>query len=301
METVVSKRDRAARREAARLAELKRQRERRRRKIFVAGAAVSAVVLTIMTMVVVKVSGGGSKSAAASTAVPAGVMANLTGIPAATFDQVGLGDVNGLPKRIDGQPALTKNAKPFVLYVGAEYCPFCAAQRWPLVVALMRFGTFTGLQKSSSAADDAYPSTPTLSFHGSTYRSDFLTFEGLETQTNVRVGSNYGPLEQPTAEQAAIMRKYNATPFVDKQSAGAIPFIDFGNMFVLSGSMYSPDMLAGKSVDDIAAELSDPRNKLAQAIDGSANALTAVLCTLTGSKPATVCDSAAVKAFDGKL
>ena len=40
-----------------------------------------------------------------------------------------------------GQPALTSGGKPEILYVGAEYCPYCAAERWAMVVALSRFGT----------------------------------------------------------------------------------------------------------------------------------------------------------------
>jgi hypothetical protein len=32
-----------------------------------------------------------------------------------------------------------------MLYIGAEYCPYCAAERWPLVMALSKFGTFSNL------------------------------------------------------------------------------------------------------------------------------------------------------------
>jgi len=32
-----------------------------------------------------------------------------------------------------------------VVYIGAEYCPYCAVERWPLIVALNRFGTLTNL------------------------------------------------------------------------------------------------------------------------------------------------------------
>jgi hypothetical protein len=59
--------------------------------------------------------------------------------------------------------------KPLVVYIGAEYCPFCAAQRWPLVVALSRFGTFSGLSVTRSASEDVFPDTATLSFHSASY------------------------------------------------------------------------------------------------------------------------------------
>ncbi len=34
-----------------------------------------------------------------------------------------------------GQPALTSGGKPQIVYMGAEYCPYCAAERWAMVVA----------------------------------------------------------------------------------------------------------------------------------------------------------------------
>ncbi len=38
--------------------------------------------------------------------------------------------------------------------MGAEYCPFCAAQRWAMVNAFSRFGTFTGLTTTHSSSTD---------------------------------------------------------------------------------------------------------------------------------------------------
>jgi Domain of unknown function (DUF929) len=49
------------------------------------------------------------------------------------------------------QAALTASGKPEVLYTGAGFCPYCAAVRWPLIVALSRFGTFSGLAPARSA------------------------------------------------------------------------------------------------------------------------------------------------------
>ena len=36
--------------------------------------------------------------------------------------------------------ALTSNGKPEMLYIGAEFCPYCAASRWSMALALSRFG-----------------------------------------------------------------------------------------------------------------------------------------------------------------
>ena len=49
------------------------------------------------------------------------------------------------------RPPLVRGAKPEVLFVGLESCRFCAVERWGLVVALSRFGTFSHLHLSQSA------------------------------------------------------------------------------------------------------------------------------------------------------
>ena len=41
--------------------------------------------------------------------------------------------------------------------MGAEYCPYCAAERWSMIVALGRFGTFSGLQTMRSSSTDSRP------------------------------------------------------------------------------------------------------------------------------------------------
>ncbi len=50
--------------------------------------------------------------------------------------------------------------KPQVAYIGAEYCPFCASERWPMVIALSRLGTFSGLGLTTSSATDVFPEHP---------------------------------------------------------------------------------------------------------------------------------------------
>jgi len=182
---------------------------------------------------------------------------------------------------------------PEVLYVGAEYCPFCASQRWALVIALNRFGTFTGLSATHSAGDDVFPNTATLSFHGSSYTSQYLSFTGVEIADR-----NRNPLETLNAQQQQLVSTYDAPPYVAASSKGSVPFVDFGNQFVQTGAAYSPQLLAGLSHDQIAAQLTtNPTGPVAQAILGSANAFTAIICALTGGQPAEVCTSAAAQAY----
>lgn len=300
---MVSKRQREAREHARQVLLAQQRGKARRARIAVAGAAVALVVVLLGVLVVVKLnSGSAAQTAPAPTgSAAAAALAAATGVPASVLDQVKAGKVDVAPKAVSGQQLLTDSGKPLVLYVGAEYCPFCAAQRWPMVVALSRFGTFGGLRLTTSSASDVYPNTATLSFYGATYTSDYLRFQGVETTSNVRQGQGYAPLQPLTPQQHQLMSTLNAPPYVPKADAGSIPFIDYANRAVSAGASYSPQLLAGKSADQIAAALSDPASPIAQAVDGEANAITALLCRLTGAQPSQVCGSPAVTAFAGKF
>ncbi len=166
-------------------------------------------------------------------------------------------------------------------------------------MALSRFGTFSNLGTTHSASDDVYPNTPTLSFHGATYTSKYLSFTGVETTTNEKVNGQYAPLDTPAAADQQTFDTYNRPPYVT--SAGSIPFIDIGGKLVSSGATYSPELLAGKTQAEVANALKDPSSPIAKAIDGSANVYTAAFCQLTGNQPTNVCTSAAVTAAAGKL
>lgn len=312
--------------EQARL--LAEQRSRSARRQALAGAAGALVVVVAAVLALVHFTGddgsssavpeataateragapegerGGSPAAESGATAPAPVPAAaavvraVTGVPAAVLDRVGKGQTSAAPVPVSGIPALVDGGKPVVLYVGAEYCPFCASQRWAVVVALSRFGTFSNLGATHSASDDAYPDTQTLTFHGAGYTSPYLVFQGVETATNVRQGNGYGPLQELTPEQMQIMGTLDAPPYVPENSAGAIPFMDFGNRYLLVGGTYDVELLQGKSAEQIADALDDPNDPIARGVDGTANMMTAVICRLTGGKPGKVCGSAAVRAY----
>lgn len=281
-------------------------RKERMRRLYTALAAVLTVVVIVGVLVIVKVAGGGGSSASStgtgSTAAPDAVVNAIGGVPAATFDTVGAGTISTPPKAMTGAEAITSDGKPRVLYVGAEYCPFCAAERWAVAVALSRFGSFSSLGVTTSAGSpEVYPNTATLSFHGATYTSSLLSFTGYEETTNKRQGSSYAPLDKIPAADQALAEKYNSPPFVDQSSAGSIPFVDIGGKYVISGASYDPKVLQGKTQAQIAAALQDPTSDIAKAVDGTANVITAALCQLTKDQPANVCSSTGVKAGAGKL
>jgi Domain of unknown function (DUF929) len=292
---------RTAQERARRVIEQQRKERIRRQSMIASAVAVAVIIVVVVIMVAVKVtsSNSGSTTATPTGTAAASVIDSVTKVPASVLDTVGKGSqVDVLPKSINVQQSLTADNKPLVVYIGAEYCPFCAAQRWPVTVALARFGTFTGLGLSHSASDDSFPNTQTLSFHGSTYTSQYLSFQGVETSTNIRQGSGYTKLDTLTPLQNQVMT-LNAPPYVSQDAAGSIPFLDFGNKYVIAGSSFSPELLSNKSATQIAAAINDPGSAIGKSVNGAANAFTAAICKLTGGQPGDVCTSAGVKAYSG--
>ena len=216
------------------------------------------------------------------------VVNSLTSLPAAELDSVGQGSANNLIKPVSGTALTGPTGKPLVFYFGAEYCPYCGAERWPIIVALSRFGSFSGLKTTSSSSSDIYPNTPTFTFHGSGYTSQYIDFQAVETSDR-----NQNALETPTTAQEALVNRYDTT--------GSIPFVDFGNRYAFAGAMYLPDVLAGMSWQAVADALAQPDSQQAKAVLGSANLVTAAVCRLTADQPSTVCSSAAIQALEKKL
>lgn len=300
----------AAQREAARRA------QRRNRLLYAAGSILAVVAVTL---VIVFVNAGSSKAPAAppsdgptGTALAAAVR-DLTTVPASTLDAVGAGNLVtadiGSPTAAGGGyltpvngPPLTAGGKPEVLYVGADFCPYCAAARWPLIVALSRFGSFSGLAPARSGVTtgsgqrEPYPATPTWTFYGSSYASPYLTFTPVETNTSVpdKATGGYTALQAPTAAQQETLARYDPS--------GGIPFIDIGNKYVQLSTLapYGPQDLQGKTWGEIAAALHDPSSALGKGINASANYITAAICTVTGNQPASAC-TPAVRALQPRL
>jgi Domain of unknown function (DUF929) len=296
----------AAQREAQR-------RSDQRKRIYIAGGSIFVVVIVVIAIVLVKLNSGSGTVADASNGPTGTALTSLvnqvTGVPTATTDKVGSGGVeSGLFVSTETSAeassassqlgsyfgtvngtTLTSGGKPEVLYLGAQYCPYCAAQRWAMANALSRFGTFTGLTTTHSSSTDSYPNTPTLTFYGSTYTSKYINFTSVEETTNYRIGhtSNtsvgYQTLQTPTTAETTIAQSYDP--------GGSIPFIDMGNKYVQVGNLapLSPSMLAGKTWAQVAAAMNDPTSSLGQAEIGNANYMTAGICKLTGELPASAC------------
>jgi hypothetical protein len=295
-------------------------RARVRVRLTLVAVAIIAVITVVVALVLVETSGpktpvrATTPNSSLSGAALASVVGQLTSVPAAAFDQVGAGSATAHPDVIGpaggtpAAPALTAGGKPAMLYLGAEFCPFCAAERWAMITALSRFGTFTGLASIKSATMDGagdqepFPATDTWTFRQATFTSSFLAFTPVELFTNIpdKQTGGYTTLQKPTAAQQALLSKYDAPPFVPSQDQGAIPFIDYGGKFLSVGASYDPSVLQGLSWAQIATDLHNPASPVAKGVLGAANFMTAALCQLTGGQPATAC-TPTVRSLESRL
>jgi thiol-disulfide isomerase/thioredoxin len=270
---------------AAQQAEQRRKDQRRR--FFAIGGVAVALLAVIGIIVGALVSHSSPSQQAASGPLPAGVQANLT-VPASTLGAVGIGSSSTQYLKSVTGSALTSGGKPEMLYIGAEWCPYCAAERWAMAVALTRFGSFTPLRGIHSSSTDVYPNTATLTFYRSTYTSKYLVFTPVENQD-----INHNPLVATTSAQQALWAKYDPP-------GASYPFIDIGNRFV-AATTYNPQVLQGLTWSQIAADLHNPSSAVAQGAVGSANLFTAAICKITGNAPASVCTAAPIPALQRQL
>jgi hypothetical protein len=296
----------AAQQAAARKAEA-------RRRMLIAGGSILVVIAVVVVLIVVKAtnkpSASAGKAPVATASLDASVASDITNVSPSVLNAVGAGPsgsnaVSPLQPVVKKAAALTAGGKPEMLYVGAEYCPYCGAERWSMAVALSRFGTLTGLHLIHSDGDDVYSNTMTLSFYKSTYTSKYLTFVPVETTTVSKA-----TLQTPTSAQTALMKIYDNPPYLPSSDANELPFpfIDIGNQYIDDGAQYLPSVLGtqenpdathyGLTWQQIAQDLKSPNNLVSQSILGSANYMTAAICKVTHDQPGSVCDSSAVTAI----
>ena len=244
-----------------------------------AGLAMVALVIgAAVALFLARGSGSDATATAASVAVPAG-----SGRPTEAAS-VALGQV----RRESGEPLLD-GGRPLVFFMGAEWCPFCASERWALVEATSRFGKWSGLgELSSRGGQDYFPSLPTYDLSGATYTSDYLSLRHKEVAT-----VDGDPLQKLGSFEQRLVDGYD--------DAGSIPFLFAGGQ---SGRYtvelaFSPGLLEGQSFaslrEGVAADAPTPA---VEAIDGQADAITALICKLDGGRPAGVCAKGSIPALE---
>ncbi|HVC72059.1 MAG TPA: DUF929 family protein [Acidimicrobiales bacterium] len=258
--------------------------------------AVAVVVVVVVVFVVIKVTGGSSPSTAKNgTQAPKDVIASqtvvndVTSVPASVAESVGLPSTSTVaPLTVKtGQPPLTIAGKPGAIFIGGEFCPLCAAERWAIVMAFGKFGTFTNLKETTSSPWDSDPATATFSFLGTQYESPYISFSTSEHESNDTTGlGTRTTLEPLTSQESKLWAKYD--------NPEGFPFLDIGNKYFVLNPSYNPAVLSGLDQQDIASKLKNPKDPVTQDIVGTSNYITAAICAVTGQKPSSVCSAPVV-------
>ena len=263
---------------------------------------VGVVVVIIAVLVIVKATSSPNLAYVPVTPAPAQVVHDVTNIPLSVYDTVGVTSTTAPvnpPTITKGQKPLTlSGGTPAMLFIGAEYCPYCAAERWAMTAALSRFGSWSGLKVTASSLTDTDDGTDTFSYRDATLTSPYLTFKSVEVETNIPLsGGGYQNLQTPTSAEAAIYAAY-ASKNVQGWSPGeySFPFANINNLAFISGPSYDPQVLAGQTWSNIASNLTDPTNPATQAIVATANYMSASICNATKGQPGSVCTSSGVQA-----
>jgi hypothetical protein len=243
-----------------------------RRRLLVPVASVAAVLAIVAALVAVKLSSAPATASESLASPP--IVRQVTAVPAAVLSQLSPGRTAAPLQTVKAAgPPLIIGGKLAIVFVSEESCPFCAAERWPLAVALAHFGTWSRLGSTRSSATDIYPDTATLSFRTAHYHSPEFTLRTTELADNAG-----RPLQPETPLDVKLIGTYDVPPYVDSaDQSGAVPFLDIANRYILAGAQYDPQVLAGLSAAQIARQLSNPSSPVAKAVDGSARLIIAAI------------------------
>jgi Domain of unknown function (DUF929) len=258
-------------------------RQRRNRRLGIGSIAI--VIVIVATLIVAKLAGGTDSSGGgfvtsppAGTPIPTAITDKLTSVALKTLNAAPTGGLIASPQGIT-DPALKVDGKPDLLFVGAEFCPICASERWAMYVALSEFGTFAPQPgRIHSAVRDG--DIPTVTFYRTTFSSPYFTFTPEETTTNQPDGDYYVALQKLNSAQKRLW---------DSHTDG-FPWLDFGGKMDLTSVQYNPEELEGASFDTITSEIGNNSTVIGADIDASARVLVHTICsTMTGGQPARVC------------
>jgi hypothetical protein len=274
------------------------------RRYVALGLIILAIVL-LGTLVLVRdnAAPGSSSTVETFNAAPSSLISSLD-VPGSVYDAVGVTSTTTPVTPLQStrssqqwQKAVNGGRLPVVYFYGAEFAPYAAAQRWPLILALSRFGTFTNLGLMQSSATTAFPDLSTFTFWDVGYSSRWVVLQSVERYSSLNpTGGGYLSLEVPDAREAAAVSQY-------APSSDTFALTDIANRYVLSGSAFSPAALDGLTQDQIAGylNLASTAAPLTQARVSAANEVTATICAVDGDRPGSVCESRGVLEADQLL
>ena len=122
--------------------------------------------------------------------------------------------------------------------------------------------------------------------------------EEYGNQPSDRAPAGFDKLETPDAFQESVLRSYDVSPYA---RSGWLPFVDVDNKMIVSGASFSPSVLSGMTMQQIAGQLSVPGSEAATSLLGAANQFTAAICSATRGRPSDVCNTPAIVSTSDSL
>ncbi len=254
-----------------------------KRLTIIATVAVIAVSLGVGIYLASTANAGTKLDAFIGKPVSTSDMASLVSVSAQPYGPAAPTAMQNALLKYGGSPFVSAG-KPAVVYIGGEFCPYCAIERWALVMALERFGSFSNLSyMTSSNTEGDYA---TFTFVGSSYTSQYISFRPYE-----EADRSNSPLQSVPSNYSSLWQS----------RGGGVPFMNFGNAYITTGSIFpDPAILAGKNWTSILTDISTSTSTGVTIREG-ANLLTAVICKLTQGAPVSVCSASPISSQSSSI
>ncbi len=259
-----------------------KRRDRNRRLTIIAAVVIVAVSLVAGLYVALSSTGPSGRDKYDGELIPTTLATDLKSLSQPPYGPSGVPLLTtSVFSSASGSPYV-KDGKPIVVYIGGEFCPYCAVERWTIIIALSRFGNFTNLHYMTSADDDGDYST--FTFTGSSYSSNYVVFQ---------------PFEMYNRSRAVVLTP--PSNYTSENPNGGIPFVNVGNSYLLTGSIIpNPGILGSMNWTQIITGIKG-NGTLGTQIKEGANAITTLICKVTDNKPGSVCGQSVIQLSETEL
>jgi hypothetical protein len=157
--------------------------------------------------------------------------------------------------------------KVVVLYVGAQSCSLCAAERWAIVGALANFGNWSNLQESLSgppSVEPQFPNIPTYSFVNASYSGENVSFQAVELRD--RAGN---PFQQLAPVQQSLFER--------EDPSGSIPFLSVGGEYYKLGTGVNVTLFVGMNFTQAEQAVASGRGPISDSVRGESQNIASTL------------------------